>query len=292
MTSGQPAEVAEPISPELVLVAPPDVARAARERLDDSSLTERRQLHAVVAHPSPAVAEPAPRGRRWSKRLLAAVVVLGLALLAARFLSGSTGLDRSALSGPRSLNGSDVNLEHPEWGEGNTRYVRVAGVAYNDGIGRMEAGPSARYISNRIFNDVGQNIFSQNNVSQWGWVWGQFLDHTFGLRNEKRGKSVPIPFDSKDPLERFRNDLNAIDFARTPEAPGTGAATPRQQINTVPSFIDALRSTAARMRASSGCARARSTGRCRTAAPRSCYPGTTSRARTLGMTSRRHRRWT
>jgi hypothetical protein len=240
MTSGQPAEVSEPISPELVLVAPPDVARAARERLEDSSLTERRQLHAVVAYPSPAVAEPAPRARRWSKRLLTAVVALGLALLAALLLFGATGLDRSALSESRSLNGSDVNLEHPEWGEGNTRYVRVAGVAYIDGIGRMEAGPSARYISNRIFNDVGQNIFSQNNVSQWGWVWGQFLDHTFGLRNEQRGKSMPIPFDSKDPLERFKNDLNAIDFARTPAAPGTGAATPRHQINTVPSFIDAF----------------------------------------------------
>ncbi len=75
---------------------------------------------------------------------------------------------------------------------------------------------------------------------EWGWVWGQFLDHTFGLRNEKRGKSVPIPFDSKDPLERFKNDLNAIDFALTPAAPGTGAATPRHQINTVPSFIDAF----------------------------------------------------
>jgi hypothetical protein len=71
----------------------------------------------------------------------------------------------------------------------------------------MYALPPARYISNRVFNDTGQNIFSENDVSQWGWVWGQFLDHTFGLRNEKPGEKAPIPFDSKDPLERFRNDL-------------------------------------------------------------------------------------
>jgi hypothetical protein len=29
-----------------------------------------------------------------------------------------------------------------------------------------------------------------------------------------------------------------IDFSRTPAAPGTGVSSPRQQINTVPSFID------------------------------------------------------
>jgi hypothetical protein len=43
------------------------------------------------------------------------------------------------------------------------------------------SGPSPRYISNRIFNDEGQNLFSENGETQWGWAWGQFLDHTFGL---------------------------------------------------------------------------------------------------------------
>src|SRR4029077_18970635 len=94
MTSGQPVEVSEPISPELVLVAPPDVARAARERLQDLSGAERRPPHGVAAYQGPAVAEPAPRARRWSKRLLTAIVALGLALLAALFLLGATRLDR------------------------------------------------------------------------------------------------------------------------------------------------------------------------------------------------------
>ncbi|HEY7003979.1 MAG TPA: peroxidase family protein, partial [Gaiellaceae bacterium] len=52
-------------------------------------------------------------------------------------------------------------------------------------------------------------------------------------------ENMPIPFDSNDPLERFQNDVGEIDFSRTPAAPGTGVTTPRQQINTVPSFIDA-----------------------------------------------------
>ncbi|MFC5833396.1 hypothetical protein [Nonomuraea insulae] len=35
----------------------------------------------------------------------------------------------------------------------------------------------------RVFNDVDQNIFSERRITQWGFVWGQFLDHTVGLRD-------------------------------------------------------------------------------------------------------------
>jgi hypothetical protein len=38
---------------------------------------------------------------------------------------------------------------------------------------------------------------------------------------------------------RFTNDFGGIDFFRTPAAPGTGVTTPRQQTNTLSSFIDA-----------------------------------------------------
>ncbi|TMG57251.1 MAG: peroxidase [Chloroflexi bacterium] len=103
----------------------------------------------------------------------------------------------------------------------------------------MEGGPSPRYVSNRVFNDGGQNLFSENGVSQWGWVWGQFVDHDIGLRNEQPGESAPIAFNTNDPLEAFTDDLGAIAFSRTPAAPGTGVATPRQQVNTLSSFIDA-----------------------------------------------------
>ena len=88
------------------------------------------------------------------------------------------------------------------------------------------AGPNARYVSNRIFNDEGQNIFSERGVSQWGWVWGQFMDHDFGLRDETPGDGPPIAFDKKDPLEDFRNDFGAIDFSRTPARRGPACAAP------------------------------------------------------------------
>src|SRR5262245_121983 len=92
-----------------------------------------------------------------------------------------------------SLDGIGNNVLHARWGSSGSLYLRLAPVTYADGRGAPVAGIPSRYISNRIFNDVGQNLFSENGVSQWGWVWGQFVDHDIGLRREDGGERVPIP---------------------------------------------------------------------------------------------------
>src|SRR5690348_14890041 len=145
----------------------------------------------------------------------------------------------AAAATTRSLDGGGNNVKHPSWGEAGTQYLRVAPPNYADGVSAMVSGPPARRISNRIFNDVGQNLFSERGLSQWTWTWGQFMDHDFGLRNEAPAENAPIAFDAQDPLEDFSDDLGVIDFARTPAAPGTGVRSPRQQINTQSSYIDA-----------------------------------------------------
>jgi len=144
-----------------------------------------------------------------------------------------------AAAATRSLDGGGNNARHPEWGQAGTQYLRVAAPNYADGVSAMVAGPPARRVSNRIFNDVGQNLFSERGLSQWTWAWGQFMDHDFGLRNEAPAENAPIAFDAHDQLEDFSDDLGVIDFARTPAAPGTGVRSPRQQLNTQSSFIDA-----------------------------------------------------
>ncbi len=170
-------------------------------------------------------------------RTIVATAITALALAGAAGAAGPPQLQQFQI---RSLDGSGNNVQHPDWGKAGTQYVRVAPANFADGISQPVSGPSARSISNRIFNDVGQNLFSENGSTQWVWTWGQFLDHTFGLRNETPAENMPIPFDKNDPLESFTDDLGQIDFARTPAAPGTGTSrqNPRQQINTVPSFID------------------------------------------------------
>jgi hypothetical protein len=139
----------------------------------------------------------------------------------------------------RTLDGSGNNLSHSTWGQAGTQYSRIAAPNYADGNRRMVGGPSPRYISNRIFNDVGQNLFSEDDISQWGWAWGQFLDHDIGLRDETPAEAANMPFDKRDDLESFNNDSGTLPFSRTPAAPGTGNRSARQQINTLSSFIDA-----------------------------------------------------
>jgi hypothetical protein len=165
------------------------------------------------------------------------VVCTAVALIASTPWTASSGATDYEV---RSLDGSGNNVAHPDWGKVGTRYPRVAAPNYAVGTaGGMVAGPPTRYISNRIFNDTSQNLFSENDVSHWGFAWGQFMDHVFGLRQETGGESAPIAFDKYDALEEFTNDFGAISFSRTPAAPGTGVASPRQQINTVSSYIDA-----------------------------------------------------
>ncbi len=170
--------------------------------------------------------EPRVRVRR---ALAVALVAAAIAVLPA----GAAGFEA------RSLSGAGNNLADPELGAAGQPYVRLAPARYTDGAGAMESGPNPRYISNRVFDSLGVDLFSERNVSQWGWVWGQFLDHTFG-RAEPGGEEASVPFDASDPLERFEDTFESIPFYRDAAAPGTGAGPgdPRKQVNTVNSFID------------------------------------------------------
>jgi hypothetical protein len=115
----------------------------------------------------------------------------------------------------------------------------MAPANYADGIGAPISGPAPpRYVSNRIYNDGNQNVFSERGVTHWGVVWGQFLDHSFGLR-QVSDEAFPLGFDAADPLEAFSNPNDTMPFTRSAIAPDTGVSTPREQINTVSSYIDA-----------------------------------------------------
>ncbi|MFC4587919.1 peroxidase family protein [Sphaerisporangium corydalis] len=173
------------------------------------------------------------------------VVLSGLALLLGSIVATSTPATSAVAAGPilgtweaESLDGTGNNPFSSSLGSVGTRYLRLAPARYADGRSQVVAGPNARLVSNRVFNDTNVNVFSERGVTQWGNVWGQFLDHTIGLRQEN-GTAADIPFDRNDPLETFTNDLGVVPFTRTAAAPGTGVSNARQQVNTVSSFIDA-----------------------------------------------------
>ena len=200
---------------------------------------------------SPTNAAPPTRHRfspPLSKRLalVAAVVpiMVGVSAATANAQADDATSDVSddlaaALADARSLDGSGNNVENPTIGQVGTVYPRVTDAYYADGIGELVDGPDERYISNRIFNDGNQNVFSENDLTHWSFVWGQFIDHTVALR-EGGDEDLVIAYDADDPLEEFTNDLGAIATTRSVAADGTGVDTPREQVNTVSSYIDAF----------------------------------------------------
>ena len=183
------------------------------------------------------------RGRRARGATVAALA--GLVLLLAAHAAPASATQRAAARAAgvtmevESLDGSANNLAHPTWGEVGSPYARLAPARYADGAGAMAGGPSPRYVSNRIFNSLGVNLYSERNLSQWAWAWGQFLDHTIG-RAEPGAEEAPISFDASDPLEDFSDTLGVIPFTRSAVLPGTGTSpgNPREQVNTVGSYID------------------------------------------------------
>jgi hypothetical protein len=75
------SSVPDPVSPELVLVAPPDEAKRAREQLPEAPATQRdrRVSNGRVGpppRPSDSPPRPAPRRRRWVRRTLLVGVLL------------------------------------------------------------------------------------------------------------------------------------------------------------------------------------------------------------------------
>ena len=182
-------------------------------------------------------------GRRRTP-LLASLAVL--AVVGALGFSGTAVADDGGVSDApilgiwevQSLNGINNNPFSPKAASAGTNYLRLGPTRYADGRSAQVSGPNARNVSNRVFNDDNVNVFSERDVTQWGFVWGQFVDHTFGLRQEN-GTTANIPFSATDPLEDFRNDLGVIPFVRSAAAPGTGVSNARQHVNTLNSFIDA-----------------------------------------------------
>ena len=181
------------------------------------------------------------RKKRWLRRTLPVAAVAALAtggiFALAPIASASPGFE------VENLNGSGNNVNNPTWGQAGTPYARVGTAHYADGISQPFTGPNARATSNRVINDRNFDVFDERRLTQMFWQWGQFLDHTFDLRDGGGPTATPfnIPFNQNDPTEEFTNTLGTIAVNRSAQSPGTGTSTsnPRQQTNTITSYLEA-----------------------------------------------------
>jgi hypothetical protein len=182
----------------------------------------------------------AKRRRSLLAALAALVVAAALAVTTAAHADDG-GVSDAPILGTwevETLNGLFNNPDDPQAGATGDRYLRIGPARYADGRSQPVSGPDPRYVSNRIFNDTNANVFSERGVTQWGNVWGQFIDHNIGLRQDN-GTVANLPFNAADPLESFTDTLGVIPFTRSAAAPGTGVSNVRQHINTETAFLDA-----------------------------------------------------
>ena len=139
----------------------------------------------------------------------------------------------------RSIDGSFNNIFNPEWGAQGDVLIRISDVNYNDGISAPSGldRPNPRVISNVIFSQSGPT-FDVKNLSDFVWVFGQFIDHdiTFVADNPTESLQIAIPQDDKvfDPKGAPISMFRSMPMRGT----GTSVANPRQYANQVTAFID------------------------------------------------------
>lgn len=133
------------------------------------------------------------------------------------------------------------NILHPLWGTANTQLVRTAPNAYTDKTSTPAGAnrPSARVVSN-ILDTQTSSILNNRNMSDMVYVYGQFLDHDLSLTptgTEKAPVTVPKGDRWFDPSGTGNATIGLSRSVYDPST-GTTPANPRQQVNTITSFID------------------------------------------------------
>lgn len=131
----------------------------------------------------------------------------------------------------RSIDGSANNVFYPEYGKTNIPLLRKSGVAYGDGISTLvPRTPTPREISNAVIKSTGSKP-NPDRLTDIVWLLGQFVDHTLDLTPASTGEfaNMVTPNDDQYPGR-------TIPFQRSNFEYGS---TPRQQINILPSFLDA-----------------------------------------------------
>jgi hypothetical protein len=138
----------------------------------------------------------------------------------------------------RTFTGEGNNLLHLDWGSAESQVLRQTTVNYADGFSQVNDSllPSPRVISNYVFDQT-DNIFDSHNLSDYVWVFGQFIDHDITLVESDNREPIllEIPEDDEhfSPSEFIVTSRNKA-LAGTGDAPGN----PRQYSNEVSSYID------------------------------------------------------
>lgn len=138
----------------------------------------------------------------------------------------------------RSFDGYGNNLQNREWGTAHSPALRITSTNYSDGIGEIndEGLPMPRMVSNMLFAQD-DNINDEYNLSDFVWVFGQFIDHDITLIENDAAQTVLLSVPQDD--EWFApNDFIITARNKVAEGTGTSVANPRNFINEITAFVD------------------------------------------------------
>ena len=151
------------------------------------------------------------------------------------------------LSGPavfpdefRSIDGTGNNQINPLWGSTNTAFFRETTNGYGDGSGTPGGAGQrgARDISNLV-DDQGQGVSVPivEDVTDFVWQWGQFLDHDLTLTPVAvPADRFPIPVPECDPdFDPGCTGTKTLSFQRSAFVMINNV---REQVNVTTAFID------------------------------------------------------
>jgi hypothetical protein len=147
-------------------------------------------------------------------------------------------------AGYRPIDEVGNNVANPNLGTAGTDLLRISPAAYADGVSSpsLAGNPSARVISDILNNQADPanpsqdlNTVDGQSLSDFGYAFGQFIDHDLDLTPTDPGQTLQILADPNDP-SRMGNQT----FDRSIFDPNTGTSpsNPRQQTNAVTSFLD------------------------------------------------------
>jgi len=142
----------------------------------------------------------------------------------------------------RSLDGRGNNQTNSDWGATYTRVGEITTPAYGDSISEPAGAdrPNPRLISNQIFAQSGK-INDQLTLSDYVWVFGQFIDHDIILSHNDVTELIFIEIPLGDPdMDPFGTGEVVMPIFRSEYDPasGTDIDNPRRHINSITAFID------------------------------------------------------
>ena len=151
-------------------------------------------------------------------------------------------LSFSVLGQNRSLDGFGNNEANPHYGAAGAELRYITPRTFADGIGAPtgQDRPNPRELSNVIFSQP-DYIYDEHELSDFIWVFGQFLDHDITLLEESHNEPAFIAVPRCDPIfDPACLGQSVVMMVRNQPMHGTGTSpdNPRSYANEISAFID------------------------------------------------------